>query len=77
MIKQCFTAHSLMIYYSYLNSFSRVNVFSRPPNTALQIYPPPFESVTTLGLVFFFLLIVLIHIPYSLITSSGKDHPLT
>lgn len=75
MIKQCFTAHSLMIYYSYLNSFSHVNVFNRPPNTALQIYPLPFESVTILGLVFF--LTVLILIPYILITSSGRDHPLT
>lgn len=74
MIKQCFTAHSLMIYYSYLNSFSHVNVFNRPPHTALQIYPLPFESVTALG---FFFLTVLILIPYILTTSSGRDHPLT
>ena len=38
MIKQCFTAYSLMIYYSYLNSFPDLSALNRHLKITFQVY---------------------------------------
>lgn len=38
MIKQCFTAYSLMIYYSYLNSFPDLSALNRHFKITFQVY---------------------------------------
>lgn len=51
MIKQCFTAHLLMIYYNYLNSFLDLSALNRNLKITSQVYLLSNVMVTTFSIV--------------------------